>query len=327
MQYRTLGRTGIKVSEVGFGAWAIGVKNWGQQDDRDSIAALHKALDMGCTFIDTAQVYGNGHSERLIARVFKERGERVTVSTKIPPKNDIWGPQPGTDIRDAFPADWLIERCEMSLRNLETETIDIYQLHTWCPTWDKETEWYEALVKLREQGKIRYIGISVSDHRPWEANPQIKAGRVDTIQVIYNILDQSPEKELFPLAQKHNVGIINRVPLASGALTGKWTRDTKFPPGDWRGEWKTRDWLLNKVEQVEQLRFLEKETGMPLATAALKYCLAHPALSTAIPGIRNVRQAETNLSASDGITLDATVIERLREMYTQGLLGRDTSAE
>lgn len=325
MQYRILERTGIKVSEVGFGAWAIG-GGWGPKNDADSLAALHKALDMGCTFIDTAQVYGNGHSERLIARVFKERGERVTVSTKVPPKNSTWGPRPGTDIREAFPADWLIERAELSLRNLETDTIDIYQLHTWCPTWDKETEWYEALVKLREQGKIRFFGISVSDHRPGEANPHLAAGRVDTIQVIYNILDQSPETELFPLAQKHQVGIINRVPLASGALTGKWTKDTKFPPGDWRGEWKTREWLLQKVEQVERLRFLERD-GMSMTVAALKYVLAHPAVSVAIPGVRNVQQAEANLSASDSNPLEPATVERLREMYAQGLLGRDTSAE
>ncbi|MBI3286786.1 MAG: aldo/keto reductase [Chloroflexi bacterium] len=325
MQYRVLGRTGIRASEIGFGAWAIGGDQWGPQDDRESMAALHKALDLGCTLIDTAQVYGEGHSEVLIGRVLRERGERVTVATKVPPKNYRWGPPPGADLRDYFPADYIIKRCESSLRNLGTETLDLYQLHTWCPSWEHETEWYEALLKLRQQGKIRYIGISVSDHRPGEANPQIEAGRVDSIQVIYNILDQSPEWRLFPVAQKHHVGIIVRVPLASGALTGKFTQRTRFPKGDWRREWKDREWLHRMVEQVERIQFLTQD-GMPLATAALKFVLSHPAVSTLIPGIRNSQQAEMNLSASDGRPLPEEHLRRLRQMYTLGLLGAETSA-
>jgi len=313
VQYRTLGRTGFRVSEIGFGAWAIGAEMWGPQDDADSIAALHRALDLGCTFIDTAQVYGDGHSERLIARVFRERGERVTVATKVPPKNRIWGPSPGTDINAVFPPDYIIERCEVSLRNLETDCLDIYQLHTWCPTWDQETDWYEAMLKLRQAGKIRAIGISVSDGRPGEANAHIAAGRVDTIQVIYNILDQSPERDLFPLAQAQNTGIIARVPLASGALTGRWTRETIFPAGDWRGE-QEREWVVEQVEKVEKLGFLT-EDGTPLAVAALKFCLSHPAVSTVIPGIRNVRQAEINLSASDGRPLPPEHLVRIRELF------------
>ncbi|MFQ5946654.1 MAG: aldo/keto reductase [Anaerolineae bacterium] len=322
MEYRTLGRTGISISEIGFGAWAIGGEMWGPQDDRDSVAALHRALDLGCTFLDTAQVYGDGHSERLIARVLKERpdGDRVTVGTKVPPKNRNWRPRPGTPISEAFPSDYIIERCEISLQNLETDTLDLYQLHTWCPTWDEETEWYEAMVRLQEAGKIRFIGISVSGDRPGEANSQLEAGRVDSVQVIYSILDQSPEQALFPVAQAHDVVIIARVPLASGALTGKWTRDTEFPKGDWRGEWKDRGWLHQKVEQVARIRFLE-EDGTPLASASLKFCLSHPAVSTAIPGIRNAEQAEINMGASDGRPLDSSQTSRLRDMYSEGLIG------
>jgi aryl-alcohol dehydrogenase-like predicted oxidoreductase len=319
MQERTLGRTGLQVSEIGFGAWAIGAEMWGPQDDADSLAALHRTLNLGCTFIDTAQVYGEGHSERLIARVFRERGERVTVATKVPPKNRIWGPEPGTNIADVFPYDYVYRRCEKSLRNLETDCLDVYQLHTWCPTWDEETGWYEAMVKLREEGKIRAIGISVSDERPGEANAHIAAGRVDTIQVIYNILDQSPEWELFPLAEEQNVGILARVPLASGALSGRFTRETTFPKGDWRRD-EGRDWVIEQVEKVEQLGFLT-EDGTPLVIAALKFCLAHPAVSTVIPGIRNVRQAEMNLSASDGLPLPPEHLRRLRELFGRPQIG------
>jgi aryl-alcohol dehydrogenase-like predicted oxidoreductase len=313
MQYRTLGRTGFRISEIGFGTWAIGAEMWGPQDDAESLAALHRALDLGCTFIDTAQVYGDGHSEQLIARVFRERGERVTVATKVPPKNRVWNPPPGTNIDDVFPYDYVYERCEVSLRNLETDCLDIYQLHTWCPTWDRETGWYEAMMRLREEGKIRAIGISVSDDRPGEANTHITAGRVDTIQVIYNILDQSPEWELFPLAQEQNVGIIARVPLASGALTGRFTRETTFPKGDWRRN-LGRAWVVEQVDKVEKLGFMT-EDGTPLTIAALKFCLSHPAVSTVIPGIRNVRQAEMNLSASDGRLLPPQQLERLRQLF------------
>ncbi len=322
MENRTLGRTGIEVSEIGFGAWAIGGEMWGPQNDRESVAALHRALDLGCTFFDTAQVYGDGHSERLIAKVLKERGARdqVTVATKVPPKNRIWRPRPGTPISEAFPPDYIRERCEISLETLETDTLDLYQLHTWCPAWDGETDWYEAMVQLQEAGKIRFVGISVSGDRPGEANSHLEAGRVDSVQVIYNILDQSPEEALFPVAQAHNVGIIARVPLASGALTGKWTRETEFPKGDWRGAWKDRAWLYDKVEQVERLRFLE-EDGESLAAASLRFCLSHPAVSTVIPGIRDAEQAEINMGASDGGPLEESKARRLREMYSDGLIG------
>jgi aryl-alcohol dehydrogenase-like predicted oxidoreductase len=320
-----LGRTGLRVSEIGFGAWAIGGDQWGRQDDRESMAALHRALDLGCTFIDTAQVYGKGHSEELIGRVLGERRERVSVASKVPPKNQRWGPAPGADMRDYFPADYIVQRCEGSLRNLGTEALDVYQLHTWCPSWEHETEWYEAMLKLRQQGKIRYIGISLSDHRPGEANPHIEAGRVDTVQVIYNVLDQSPEWKLFPIAQRHKVGIIARVPLASGALTGKFTPRTRFPKGDWRGEWKDREWLKRMVRQVQRVEFLTR-AGVPLAIAALKFVLGHPAVSTAIPGIRNTQQAELDLSASDGLPLPPEQLLRLRQMYLMGLLGAETSA-
>jgi aryl-alcohol dehydrogenase-like predicted oxidoreductase len=185
-EMRMLGRTGIEVSAVGLGTWAIG-SGWGDQNEKDSVAAIHRALDLGCRFLDTAQVYGKGRSERLIARVLKERGQRVPVATKVPPKDYIWETVPGTPMRAKFPAQYLIERCEQSLRNLATDRLDVYQLHTWSPEWNDETEWYETMLKLREQGKIRAIGVSVLDTHPDSANGAIIAGRIDSVQLVYKL--------------------------------------------------------------------------------------------------------------------------------------------
>lgn len=322
MQFRELGKTGIRVSEIGFGAWAIGGEMWGKQDDADSMAALHRALDLGCNFFDTALAYGNGHSERLIRDVLKERGvlKDVVIATKVPPKNYVWDPPLSVRIGKAFPGDWIVKCCHRSLKNLGRDYIDVLQLHTWSPSWAEHVEWYAAMRKLKEQGKIRVIGISVSAQRHAEANPQIEAGHVDAIQVIHNIIDQAAEETLFPLAQKHGIGILSRVPLASGALTGKFTRDTKFPKSDWRSERPERNWVATMVDQVEKIKFLT-EDGTPLTYAALKFCLSHPAVSAVIPGIRNAKQAESNFAASDGKPMSAEHAARLREMYRRKEIG------
>ncbi|GAC1447708.1 MAG: aldo/keto reductase [Ktedonobacterales bacterium] len=312
---RTLGRTGIEVSSVGIGTWAMGAM-WGQQNEADSIHALHRALDLGCHLIDTAQVYGNGRSERLIARVFRERGERVPVATKVPPKDGIWETQPGvTQIRDKFPAQYLIDRCEVSLRHLETDCLDVYQLHTWCASWNDETEWYEALVKLRDQGKIRAIGISVTDAAPTQANGTIQAGRVDTIQLIYNLLDQRPADDVFPLARQHDVGILARVPLASGALSGKWNPQTTFPEDDWRRNVFTGATLERTLHYIEQLRFLETSSHGSLVEAAVRFCVSDPTVSSVIPGVRNARQVETLLHALQWGALPEADLQRVHDLW------------
>ena len=322
MQFRELGKTGIKVSEIGFGAWAIGGEMWGKQDDADSIAALHKALDLGCNFFDTALAYGDGHSEKLIHQVLKERGglNDVVIATKVPPKNGVWDPPTSTPIGKEFPPGWIVKCCERSLKNLGRDWIDILQLHTWNPAWAERVGWYEAMLKLKEQGKIRAIGISVSAVRHGEANPHIKKKRVDSIQVIHNIFDQAAEKTLFSLAEKKGVGILSRVPLASGALTGKFKRDTKFPKDDWRSERPQKNWIAEMIDQVEKIKFVT-EDGTSLTHAALKYCLAHPAVSAVIPGIRNAKQAEDNFAASDGKLMPAEHVARLRELYRRKAIG------
>ncbi len=313
-EIRPLGQTGIEVSAVGIGTWAIG-SGWGQQSEDESIAALHRALDLGCHFIDTAQAYGNGQSERVIARVFKERGERVPVATKVPPMDLDWATEPGvTKIQDKYPAQYIIERCEVSLRNLEADCLDVYQFHTWSSDWNEETEWYETMLKLREQGKIRAIGISVHDTRPDEANGAIAAGHVDSVQLVYNILDQRPRTQVFPLAQQHNVGILARVPLASGVLSGKWTRETTFAQGDWRASVFTGEELDRTLVYVNDLRFLE-EAGDSMVEAAIRFSFSDPAVSSSIPGTRNSAQTETIQRAWQAGPLPDETLQRLYSLW------------
>lgn len=302
MEHRILGRTVLKISEVSFGAWAIGKSMWGEQEDDVSIAALHKALDLGVNFIDTAQVYGNGHSEQLIAKVLKERGEKgkITVATKVPPKNHQWPANGKVPLEKAFPKEYVISRAELSLKALNTDCIDIYQLHVWSDGWVDQTEWYEGMQKLKEQGKIRFIGVSINDHAPDDALKLVESGMMDTIQVIYNVFDQSPEDNLLPLAKEKNVGIIVRVPFDEGALTGKFTVDTKFPDNDFRARYFKGSRMKETVDRAEKLKFLVRGDIKSLAQASLKFCLSHTAVSTVIPGIRTPEQAELNCAASDG---------------------------
>lgn len=340
MKYRTLGRTNLKVSEIGFGAWAIGGGMWGKQDDALSLKSLRRALDLGVNFIDTAAVYGKGHSEQLIAKVYRERAgkEKIFVATKIPPKNWKWPAIHGTPIQDAFPKNWVREQTEKSLRNLKMDCVDIQQLHVWAPNWLKELDWLEELTKLRKEGKIRFIGVSLNDYEPNEALELVKSEMVDTIQVIYNIFEQAPQDHLFPACLQKNVGVIARVPLDEGSLTGKFTKQTRFAEDDWRKDYFSPERLEETVERVEKLKlilFPKKRDGelnpseiiqnggknlgtnsvkeIPsLATLALKFCLSHLAVSTVIPGIRNPQQAEENCSASDGHLLSPETLKQLQ---------------
>lgn len=314
-EMRPLGRTGIQVSAVGLGTWAMG-SQWGEQSDEASIKTLHAALDQGCRFLDTAQAYGEGRSERLIARVFRERGERVPVATKVPPKDRDWETTPGqTGIQDKFPAQYLIERCEVSLRNLETDYLDVYQLHTWNSTWADQDEWYETMLKLKQEGKIRAIGISVPDARPDDANDVIKQDRVDTVQLIYNILDERAATTVFPLARQHQVGILARVPLASGALAGKWTAQTTFSQGDWRADVFTGETLQRTLGYVHDLRFLEAGSDGSLIEAAVRFCISDSAVSTAIPGARTPAQVGPLMRALQRGPLPEDDLRRIHDLW------------
>ncbi len=315
MRYRSLGSTGFKVSEIGFGAWAIGGAWWGPQDDEDSRLALHKALDMGCNFIDTAAVYGDGHSERLIGGVLKERGEHPVVATKVPPKNWQWDNKPGTSLEQAFPPDWVCASVEKSLGNLGLDCLDVLQLHTWMGEWNSQAEpLLEGIAKLKKEGKIRAFGISLRDKGPEEANDLIRWRQVDTLQVFFNLLYQDPLWKLFPLAKQYGTGIIARVPMAFGALTGKFTAHTRFVGDDHRRNLYMGENLKTTLLKLDKLKFL-KNASRPLAEAALKWTLAYPEVSTSIPGIRNLRQADLNCAAGVGPVLKNAEVKKAEKLY------------
>lgn len=312
MEHRRLGRTGVQVSEIGFGAWGIGKGWWGETDDNLSVRALVQALEVGITFIDTAHAYGNGHSERLIARAFREARRRVFVATKVPPKSADWPPKPGTTARQAFPADLIITHTEESLRNLEAERLDLQQFHIWRDEWLDEPEWQETVLRLKQQGKIRCVGVSIMDHQPGSALELVRSGLVDTVQVIYNIFDQSPETSLFPQCLEHDVGVIARVPFDEGGLTGRLSADTIFPRNSVQGFYFRGNRLRETCERVDRLRPLLGGEAKTVAQLALKFCLSHPAVSTVIPGMRRPEHVEANCETSDGKPLPPETLAALR---------------
>jgi aryl-alcohol dehydrogenase-like predicted oxidoreductase len=312
MKYRKLGRTQFEISEMGYGAWGIGGTQWLGGNDAEALAALRRAIDLGLNFIDTALAYGEGHSEQLVGQVVRDAGRRIYVATKVPPKNQLWPAQPGIGIEQVFPYDYILRSTERSLKNLGVETIDLQQLHVWNPEWLARDEWRRALEELKRSGKARAVGISINDHQPDSALEVIETGLIDTVQVIYNIFDQSPERKLFPLAMARDIGVIARVPLDEGSLTGKIDEHTRFAPGDFREGYFQGDRKRQVREHVESLlRDLGVEAAS-LPEIALRFCLSNPAVSTVIPGMRSLRNAEANCAAPGRGPLPAETLAVLR---------------
>ena len=288
MEYRTLGRTGIDVSVVGMGCWAIGGDAWGPVDDRESIAAIRRALELGITLFDTSDVYGRGRSEGLVAEALRDQRDEVVIATKV----GLW--HSGGDRPNAYTKpEMVIESCDASLRRLRTDRIDVYQCHLW---WDENTEVFlEAFERLKRDGKIRAYGASTNEvgHlRHFDRN-----GTCEILQFDYSILNRSPEKELLPVAGERRMGTLARGSLRMGVLTGKFTAETTFPEGDIRREWPRQDWYREQLERAERLKSLAN--GRSLAQVALAYVLSHPAVSTTIPGAKNPHQVEQNAAAAD----------------------------
>ncbi|MDQ5830509.1 MAG: aldo/keto reductase [Actinomycetota bacterium] len=312
MHYRRLGRTGLEVSEIGYGAWGIGKSQWLGAEDDESLRALGRAIDLGLNFIDTALGYGEGHSERLVGQVVRGREERVYVATKIPPKNGEWPAPAGLHPEETFPADHVRGCTERSLENLGLDAIDVQQFHVWHDEWVGEGDWLEAIEDLKKEGKIRFFGVSINDHEPQNAVRLIETGVVDTVQVIYNVFDQSPEDELFPACQEHEVGVIVRVPFDEGALTARITPETTFEEGDFRNDYFRGD---RKEEVYERVSAIIAELGVTedeMAEVALRYVLSHPAVSTVIPGMRSPRNVERNMAVGDGRGLPEDRVRRLK---------------
>jgi aryl-alcohol dehydrogenase-like predicted oxidoreductase len=320
MNYRALGRTGWRISEIGFGAWAIGGDAWGRTDDGESLRALHRAIDLGVNFVDTADVYGDGHSEQLVARLRRERGEEIVVATKA-------GRRLNPHVAAGYDRANLTAFVERSLRNLDSEALDLLQLH--CPPSEvyDMPEVFGVLDDLTAAGKLRFYGVSVE--RVDEAMRALRYPNVQSVQIIFNMFRPKPAETFFSAAAEAGVGILARVPLASGLLSGKLELDTQFAPTDHRsfnrhgeafdqGETFSGVDYRTGLQAVEELRPLVPQ-GATLAQLALRWILMFPEVTAAIPGARNPRQAEDNVRAAALPPLPEADMRRVAEVYDRYL--------
>jgi aryl-alcohol dehydrogenase-like predicted oxidoreductase len=312
MQYRTLGRTGIRVSEIGFGAWAIGGSaeasgvpiGWGKSIDDDSLAAIRRARDLGVTFFDTADSYGFGRSESLLGIVLSRHRKDVVIATKVGVVRTSTG-----DLRKDFSKQHIYHAVDGSLKRLRSDYIDVYQMHN--PTIDdlQRGEIQEVMEQLQDDGKIRFWGVSISTVQ--EGLEIVRRGWGHTLQVLYNVLNQAPAEELLPLAKERGFGVIARVPLASGLLTGKYRQGSTFPADDIRQSFLTSRRLSEVKQRVDEVKAIVGGAARSIAEGALRFVLANDAVSTVIPGARNARQVELNVAATEA-ALPPDVVQKLR---------------
>jgi len=310
MQYRTFGRTGWQVSEVGYGMW--GMAGWTGSQDEESYASLDRAIALGCNVFDTAWAYGEGHSERLLGATLKRhRGKPLYIATKIPPRNRKWPARPEYALDDVFPADYIREYTEKSLKNIDVSTLDLQQLHVWTDEWADDPRWQRALRSLKDEGLVRALGISINRWQPANVLRALDSGLIDAVQVVYNVFDQNPEDELFPYCAEHGIAVIARVPFDEGSLTGTLTAESRWPDGDFRNFYFNRENLEATLPRVARLR-PAVPAGMSMPQLALRHILQHPAVSTVIPGMRKLPHVEANLSVSDGQRLPAALMDELK---------------
>jgi aryl-alcohol dehydrogenase-like predicted oxidoreductase len=311
MKYRTFGRTGLKVSEIGYGMW--GLAGWTGTDTSELDEALNQSVALGCNFYDTAWGYGAGKSEQILGDLVRRHPEkRLYHATKIPPKNFQWPSKPEYKLEDCFPYDHIIEYTEKSLKNLKVDCIDLQQFHVWEDAWSAHDDWKKAVEKLKKEGKIRFIGVSVNRWQPDNVLETLRTDLIDAVQVIYNIFDQAPEDQLFPLCRKLNIAVIARVPFDEGSLTGNLTKETTFPKDDWRSTYFVPENLNSSVEHADALLPLIP-AGMSMPEMALRFILENDDVHTIIPGMRKVRNVAANIAASDGKKLDPVLVRKLRQ--------------
>jgi aryl-alcohol dehydrogenase-like predicted oxidoreductase len=302
MQYRTFGRTGWQVSEIAFGAWQLG-GDWGAADDEASIDTLLYAFEQGINFVDTAELYGRGHSETVIGQALRRWNDsKIYVATKAQPT--VW-PDPdddGAQMSGRYPEWHLRANVENSLRRLGVERIDLFQLHAWIASGVQSLDWLETLNALRIEGKIDQIGVSIRDFRPQDGVDLAALGLVASQQVIFNLFEQTPASELFPAGQASQTAFIARVPLDSGSLVGHWTADTyaQWVPGSVPFQMFQGDRFALTLQRVQGLKELCAPYYPTLAEAAMRYALANQAVSTVIPGMTNRAEVDMNVAYSDG---------------------------
>jgi aryl-alcohol dehydrogenase-like predicted oxidoreductase len=311
MNHRTFGRVGWQVGEVGYGMW--GLAGWTDSNDAESLEALQLAVDLGYNFFDTAAAYGDGRSERILGKLLRaNRDKAIYAATKIAPKNRTWPSRRGFRLEDVFPPDYIRRSAEQSLDNLGTSRIDLLQFHVWEDDWADDERWQRVMDDLKVEGLVRAVGVSINRWEPANALRTMRTGLIDSIQVIYNIFDQAPEDELFPLCRELGIGVIARVPFDEGSLTGTLTKESTWPEGDWRNGYFLKENLDPTVDRVERLKPLVP-AGSTLPEMALRYVLSNPDVAVVIPGMRKAAHVRANLSAAEAGRLPNNLLDDLCE--------------
>jgi aryl-alcohol dehydrogenase-like predicted oxidoreductase len=311
MKYRKFGGAGFEVSEIAHGLW--GMSGWSGSSDKESLAALQLATDLGCNFFDTAWAYGEGKSDGLLGEITaRNSGKRLYAASKIPPANDKWPALPKYNYSDVFSAEHVFKYADLIRKKLRVDTIDLLQFHVWDDSWTDNPEFHSTVEKLKEGRWIRSFGLSLNRWEPENGLKALRTGLVDAVQVIYNIFDQAPEDELFPACQELNIGVIARVPLDEGSLGGKMTPATRFPKDDWRSGYFGPENLEKTVRRVDKLKKI-LPSGMSLPEMSLRFILSHPAVSTIIVGMRKPEHVRQNIAVSDAGSLDKTLLAELKK--------------
>jgi aryl-alcohol dehydrogenase-like predicted oxidoreductase len=310
MKLRNFGRTGWQVGELGYGMW--GMAGWSGWDDTESLTSLQLAADLGVNFFDTAFAYGDGHSEELLGHALRANaGQRLYAATKVPPKNRRWPTRRGDRLDEIFPAKYIRKYAERSLKNIRVESLDLLQFHVWEDEWADDPSWRRTMEDLKREGKVRAIGISINRWEPWNAIRTLRTGLVDAVQVVYNVFDQAPEDELFPVCRELNIGVIARVPFDEGSLTGTLTRESRWPAGDFRGAYFRPENLHPTVDRVDALKQV-LPAGMTLPELALRFILSCDDVHVVIPGMRKSANVRANVQAAAAGPLSPDLMKELR---------------
>ena len=311
MKYRKLGRTGFEVSDVAYGLW--GMSGWTGSDNTESLASLQSSVDLGCNFFDTAWAYGDGKSDALLGEILNRNSKkRLYAASKIPPGNLQWPGLPKYKYRDVFSPKHVFKHADLIRKKLGVDAIDLLQFHVWDDSWTDEPDFRSTVEKLKHDGWIRHFGLSLNRWEPENGIKALRTSLVDAVQVIYNIFDQSPEDELFPVCQELNIGVIARVPFDEGSLGGKMTLETRFPKDDWRSGYFGPENLGNTIKRVDKLKQI-LPAGITLSEMALRFILSHPAVSTLIAGMRKPEHVRQNVAVSDAGPLDAALLAELKK--------------
>jgi len=310
MELRTAARLGTPTSVLGYGMW--GLAGWKDTDDAEVERALDEAVASGITFFDTAFAYGDGRSERILGNLARRNPAPLFTASKIPPKNRVWPAPANAPLADCFPPDHIREYTERTLANLGLKRLDLMQFHVWQDAWAQDEHWQRAVLDLKRAGLVLSIGLSLNRWEPWNGLAAIRTGLIDAVQVVYNIFDQSPEDELFPLCREMGVAVIARVPFDEGSLAGQLTRDRVFPEGDFRRSYFSKENTAATMDRIERLEKI-LPAKMTLPEMALRFVISNRDVTTVIPGMRRVASVRGNVAAEQAGGLDPGLLRILRE--------------